>query len=82
MKGGENKLLLHLGAFENLMFQSVFVGEMQALQRRLRQLLLGHVAQRLDHCDQLAVFVIDRTGIDRQIEAFADARHDAPNFGA
>ena len=44
--------------------------------------MLRHVAQRLDHRDQLAVFVIDRTSIYRQIEAFADARHDTPDFGA
>ena len=51
------------------------------LQRQLCILVVGHVAQGLDHCDQLAIVGVDRPGIDGQIEALAYSRHDAPVLG-
>ena len=60
--------------------QSVLGGE--RLQRHFRPLLVGHVAQGLDHRDQIAGFVVDRAGIDGEIQMIAELRHHAPVFGA
>jgi hypothetical protein len=54
----------------------------QALQLDLRRFLHRHVAQGFDHGDQLAVIVVDRAGVDGEIEAGAHLRHDAPVLGA
>ena len=53
----------------------------QRLQGLLGALLIGHVAQRFDHRDQLAALVVDRTGIDGEIQLVAELRHHAPVFG-
>jgi hypothetical protein len=60
--------------------QPVLRGE--RLQRELRPLLVGHVAQRFDHRDQTARFVMDGAGIDGEIELIAEFWHHAPVLGA
>jgi hypothetical protein len=52
----------------------------QRLQIGLRLFLRGDVAQRLHHRDQLARIVVDRPGVDRQIQPMAEPRHQAPVF--
>ena len=59
--------------------QAVLGGE--RLQGRLGALLVGHVAQGLDDRDQIAGLVMDRAGVDGEIEVAAELRHHAPVLG-
>lgn len=56
--------------------QPVLGGEL--LQRHLGALLIGEVAQRFHHRDQMACLVVDRAGVDGEIELAAELRHHAP----
>ena len=53
----------------------------QIVQCHFGQLLVRHVAQGFDDGDQLTMIIVNRTGVDGEVAAFADHRHDAPVLG-